>query len=186
MAVGTKIWLTQTTSKYFHVTGKSGTTITVKAGTDYTLANAAITAPYFSNEVTPVDFPSMFSYTPTLTNFTLGSGSINYAKFRMDGSKVFMRVKITLSSSTVSGLIGIGVPVDMNSNYSAAVDTPIHSGQLNDATGSRWEPWLAFGTASRLDVYYPNDSNQLSGTTSSTPFNWGNSDNIMITAEYDA
>lgn len=54
---GTKLWFTQTTSKYFYVLSISGTTVTIMPTSDYTLANAVITAPYFSNAATPIGFP---------------------------------------------------------------------------------------------------------------------------------
>ncbi len=51
-SAGMKIKLTQTTVKYFIITAVSysapNTTVTVYGGTDYTLANAAITSPYFA------------------------------------------------------------------------------------------------------------------------------------------
>lgn len=61
-AVGWKIKLTQTSAKYFVVTAKgtpSGgfTPVTIYGGTDYTLANAAISSPYFSPEKSPLNFP---------------------------------------------------------------------------------------------------------------------------------
>ncbi len=61
-SIGMKIKLTQTTVKYFIITGVSAytggnTTITVYGGTDYTLANAAITSPYFSFVRAPYGFP---------------------------------------------------------------------------------------------------------------------------------
>ena len=58
---GVRIQLTQTTVKYFIVTASSygapNTTVTVYGGTDYTLANAAITSPYFSLMKAPQGFP---------------------------------------------------------------------------------------------------------------------------------
>jgi hypothetical protein len=58
---GMRIKLTQTTVKYFIITavayGAPNTTITVYGGTDYTLANAAITLPYFSMLEVPMGFP---------------------------------------------------------------------------------------------------------------------------------
>jgi hypothetical protein len=57
---GMRIKLTQTTVKYFIVTAvafSSGTTtITVYGGTDYTLANAAITSPFYSTAKVPAGF----------------------------------------------------------------------------------------------------------------------------------
>ena len=55
--VGDRIKLTQTTAKYFIVTAITASTITVYGGTDYTLANTAITSPYFSKMKSPQGFP---------------------------------------------------------------------------------------------------------------------------------
>jgi len=61
IGLGYRIKLTQTTVKYFVVTGVGAysggkTIITVHGGTDYTLANAVITLPYFSNHKAPFGF----------------------------------------------------------------------------------------------------------------------------------
>lgn len=62
IGVGYRIKLTQTTAKYFIVTAVGAfsggnTLITVYGGTDYTLENAAITLPYYSNVKSPFGFP---------------------------------------------------------------------------------------------------------------------------------
>jgi hypothetical protein len=58
---GARIKLTQTTVKYFIVTAASysapDTTVTVYGGTDYTLANAAISETYYSVAKAPKGFP---------------------------------------------------------------------------------------------------------------------------------
>jgi hypothetical protein len=60
-SAGMKVKLTQTTVKYFIITkvaySDPNTTITVYGGTDYDLANAAITLPYFSLVKAPHGFP---------------------------------------------------------------------------------------------------------------------------------
>jgi hypothetical protein len=60
-SVGMKIKLTQTTVKYFIITAISysnpNTTVTVYGGTDYDLADAAITLPYYSMVKAPYGFP---------------------------------------------------------------------------------------------------------------------------------
>ena len=57
LSKGDRLKLTQTTAKYFYVIGVSHsagtTTVTVTGGTDYTLANAAITTPFYSKEASP-------------------------------------------------------------------------------------------------------------------------------------
>lgn len=62
LQLGDRIKLTQTTAKYFIVT-KIGTPsggftpVTIYGGTDYTLANAAITLPFWSHAKSPLGFP---------------------------------------------------------------------------------------------------------------------------------
>jgi hypothetical protein len=60
-SAGMRIKLTQTTAKYFIITkvaySSPNTTITVYGGTDYDLANAAITSPYYSTQKAPQGFP---------------------------------------------------------------------------------------------------------------------------------
>lgn len=58
---GMKIRLDQTTTKYFIITKvdyATDTTITVFGGSDYDLANAAITNPYYSTQRAPFGFPT--------------------------------------------------------------------------------------------------------------------------------
>lgn len=57
IGVGDRIKLTQTTVKYFIVTAIDSTTMTLYGGTDYTLANAAISSAYYSHTRSPVGFP---------------------------------------------------------------------------------------------------------------------------------
>ena len=62
LQAGCKIKLTQTTTKYFIVTAVGAfsggvTLVTVYGGTDYTLANAAISNPFFSCQRAPFGFP---------------------------------------------------------------------------------------------------------------------------------
>jgi hypothetical protein len=59
---GMRLKLTQTTAKFFIVVkvaySSPNTTITVYGGTDYTIANATITSPYWSMMKTPAGFPA--------------------------------------------------------------------------------------------------------------------------------
>lgn len=72
---GDKIKLTQTTDKFFSVIGVSysspNTTVTVTGGSDYSLANATITSPYFSKIENPQGFPPSFGISGTNNRFTI-------------------------------------------------------------------------------------------------------------------
>jgi hypothetical protein len=76
IGVGDRIQLTQTTVKYFIVTkaptfATGSTTLTFYGGTDYTLANAAITSPSFSHSKVPFGFnPDPLKWTQSVTQTT--------------------------------------------------------------------------------------------------------------------
>ena len=84
---GTRIKLTQTTVKYFVVAsssfGAGTTTVTITAGTDYTLANAAITNPFYSYMENPQGYPGWFNYTCNATGFS--SKTSDVGKFAVSG-----------------------------------------------------------------------------------------------------
>jgi hypothetical protein len=73
---GMRVRLVQTTTKYFIITAVSSfsggnTTITVYGGTNYTLANAAISSPYYSTAKAPYGFPlDPSGWTVTVTDTT--------------------------------------------------------------------------------------------------------------------
>jgi hypothetical protein len=79
ISVGMRIKLTQTTVKYFIVTavgsfGSGVTLVTVYGGTDYTLANAAISSPFISPVKTPFGFP--ISPTKWTVEYSSSTGAI--------------------------------------------------------------------------------------------------------------
>jgi len=77
-SIGDKLKLTQTTVKYFYVTAVADTVLTVTGGTDYTVANATITANYYSKQSSPVGFPTQ--------GFTVTAGLLT-----MQGSRAEIR-----------------------------------------------------------------------------------------------
>lgn len=80
-SVGMKIKLTQTTVRYFIITAVTDTTLTVYGGTDYDLADAAISANYYSLVKSPQGFPldpDKWTYAPTVTD-TTSAGFYNHA-----------------------------------------------------------------------------------------------------------
>jgi hypothetical protein len=79
-SAGMKIKLTQTTIKYFIITkvayASPNTTITLYGGTEYTLANTTIDAPYYSHNKAPAGFPlDPVKWTVTVTDSTQRSKS---------------------------------------------------------------------------------------------------------------
>lgn len=117
--VGTKIKLTQTTQKYFYSLGATysapNTTVTVTGGSDYSLANAAITSPAYSYSATPQGFPKYFNFVPAfnLGNAVIASGFAGgQARFRViEGACIYDFTIQNGSLSGTAGAIGISLPV---------------------------------------------------------------------------
>jgi len=124
--VGTKVKFTQSgTVKYFYVLSAvyAGTlTLTLTGGSDYTVANVAITEFYYSHGLA-YGFPDFFNYTPVVTSDAGSAGAYaqtnNYSKFKINNGSCLwtMYLKITNIGSW-TGRIIIVPPVN-------AISTPI-------------------------------------------------------------
>jgi hypothetical protein len=116
--VGDKIKLTQTTVKYFYITVVADTLLTVTGGSDYTVANAAISANYYSRLTNPLSFPDYFNYTPTFTGFSADPTNSVY-RFRIDGKMVSVVVSINGNgtSNTTGFTISAPATCKNTSNY---------------------------------------------------------------------
>ena len=149
---GTRIKLTQTTVKYFVVTSSSfaagTTTVNITGGTDYTLANAAITSPFYSYEVNPQGWPGWFNYTPTLSGFS-GTPTVQLAQFAVVGRTVFLAIGFTGTSNatTTSATLPIAMANVAQTPITPAVVTNSGSAQ---ASPGRWVP-LGNSTTLRVD-----------------------------------
>jgi hypothetical protein len=93
---GVKLMLNNTTTKYFYVLSSTysapNTTVTVTGGSDYSLANLAVTAVNISHLTAPSGFPDWFNYAPALAGWSSAPATAVY-KFRIDGRKVMVVVK---------------------------------------------------------------------------------------------
>lgn len=100
-AVGDKIRLVQTSTKYFVIVGVADSLLTITGGTDYTLANATITDPYYSHAASPMGYPNRFAYTPTATGFG-GSPPTMTGLFSVIGRRCFVTI-LTSANGTSTG-----------------------------------------------------------------------------------
>jgi hypothetical protein len=181
---GTKIKLTQTTAKYFYVVGSAfstNTTITVTGGSDYTLADAAITSPNYSYMDTPQGFPQWFAFTPAWTNITVGNGT-NTGSFCVSGQTVFIRVDFGFgSSSSIDGAVTLTFPVTINTNI--AINTVIGQISVKDGSAAPMQGQILANGGLRIG----NSSGTYLGSSvfsSTVPMTWDSSDLMGITATY--
>ncbi len=102
--VGTRIKLTQTTVKYFVVIAVSfstNTTVTITAGSDFTLANAAISLNYHSYVENPQGYPGMFNFAHAATGFT-GAVTTGVAKFSLVGHLCTVLIQFSGTSNATT------------------------------------------------------------------------------------
>jgi hypothetical protein len=104
--VGSRIKLTQSaTVKYFVVTAVSvasgTTTVTIFAGSDYTLANSAISANYHSYVVNPQGYPDWFTYNCAPTGFS-GTPTQRSSRFAVHARTCHAYVDITGTSNATT------------------------------------------------------------------------------------
>lgn len=106
---GTRIKLTQTTVKYFVVISSSfstNTTVTITAGSDYTLANAAISANFHSYVLNPQGYPGWFNFAPATSGVTSAGG---VARFCVNGRLVVLALNVTGTSNSTTKQITLPI-----------------------------------------------------------------------------
>lgn len=186
-SVGDKVKFSNGSTKYFYITAVAATTITLNGGSDYTVANSAITSVYFSKAETPLSFPQWFNYTPTFAATTLGNGTVA-GKFSMSGKTVNFRASFTLgSTSAVSSSPTVSFPVTSVSTYTT--NQPIGSITMQDTAILNYWGMLAWSsTTVALFVVGTASGTYLSGDIiiSSKPFSWGNTDILNCSGTYEA
>jgi hypothetical protein len=115
---GTKIKVTQTSTKYFYVVSSSysspNTTVTITGGSDYSLT-ANPSARWISYQANPQGFPQWFTWTPSQTGWT-GVPTGIY-RFAVHGRTVHWVVNISSGTSNATGA-RLGLPIT-----AAALDT---------------------------------------------------------------
>lgn len=168
--LGDKIKLTQTSAKYFYVTASAFssvvTTVTVTGGTDYTLANAAITLPFYSRSETPIGFPTWFNYTATYTGWSTipdSPGGQN-PKFFIHGKTCYVAFRVPVASHGTSNSANASMTLPL-----AAEDDNAYSGFAynNGVGGDGYARTVAGSTTVNI---YPTAA--FGGWTTTTTKSW--------------
>lgn len=153
---GTKIKLTQTgTTKYFYAINASysapNTTVTITGGSNYSLANAAITDAYYSYANIPQGFPGWFNWTPTYS----GSGSMTYtsvtthrARFRLDGSSCTIQLR---ANGTTGGTADVEIRATLPF-WSASYDQSLAGYVIDGAAAAYQAAIVRFSASNEIGV----------------------------------
>jgi len=108
--IGDKIKITQTTVKYFYIVGVTATILTVTAGSDYTVANAAITEPFYSKVETPQGFDAPFNWVPTLVGWSANPAT-NVYRFSLSGRKCILHIRQAADGTSNAQSITFTLPI---------------------------------------------------------------------------
>lgn len=150
--VGTKLKLTQTTIKYFYVTAvafSTDTTLTVTGGSDYTIANAAITEFYYSHGLA-FGFPEWFDWTPTsYSGFSTNPSQT--MKFSLNGRTVSLTLYLVSSGTSNGTGFEISLPIQAGSSASIKyIPIRFHD---NGSTSATWGMGLIAPNSSNIVLY---------------------------------
>lgn len=174
---GDKLKLTQATDKYFYIVGVADTVLTVTGGSDYTLTNDPITSPQLSRIENPFGFPEEFNWIPSLTNITLGNGSLS-AKFSLSAKRVDFQVVLFWGNTTsASGNQIFSVPVPMsgdNLGYIVCGNGIVADGTVNYIAA-------VFKDAANSQLRLVTNDGNVTGTV---PFTWGSNDVARFSGSY--
>ena len=144
----------------------------------YSLADNAF---YVYNGTTWVTFDiGWTTYTPTLTNITLGDGTVS-AKYVRIGKLVNVQVQFTMgSTSAVTGLIGVSLPV-------AFVSANRFVGTCRASVVINYMMHV-IGSGTNMNVYAVSTSGAYAATTNTSatvPNTWANTHQFFINATYE-
>lgn len=133
---------------------------------------------------------SWATYAPVFTNFSLGNGTLNYAKYIQIGKNVSVRIQVTLGgTSAVTGEIIFTTPVSLNSDYSDKSGM-VGWCRVTDVSASTvYEGQCVFANSTNAKfVTLKSDGTYLSetGVSASIPMTWATGDVFSLTMEYEA
>jgi hypothetical protein len=92
--------------KYYYIIGVADTVLTVTGGTDYTVADAAITDIAYSHQENPIGFPDWFTYSPVILGATFagtGSYDVQIGRFKISGKSCTFRNHLQWTNHTGTG-----------------------------------------------------------------------------------
>ena len=162
-------------------------TLTVGAnGTVLTADSAEATGMKWA---TPSGGGTYTDYTPTFANFTIGNGTINFARYVQIGKFVSVYGKVTLGSTSSMGTSPtISLPVTGTSNMSG-VGWALGSLTIGDTGTGSFEGYVKTSSTTVAQLIVGNASGTYNNTTvitSAVPMTWANTDTFLFNFTYEA
>jgi len=199
---GNIIKITQTTggTKYGVITTVAATLLTIEWLNGATLANEAITSPFYSSNATPLGAGGIAhemlstnsdwawdSWTPTLTNATLGNGTI-VAKYKQVGKTIHFMIRFVLGSTSTIGTNPLfSLPATIGTAFNVSL-MPIGFGTIEDSGTISFIAMCTpqTSTTARFFTYSATATyGQEVTTTASIPMTWTTNDAFRISGTYE-
>lgn len=156
--VGDKVRLKQGAGyKYYYIVAVAATLLTVTGGSDYTVANAAITDYDISRGNSPLGFPTTFNWAPTLVGFSADPTNTSY-RFSITGNVCNVNVIQSTPGTSNSTELKISAP----RTAAASLQTWGNLCWLSIDSGGYVSPAVATIDASASNIVVTKD---LSGAT---------------------
>jgi hypothetical protein len=128
----------------------------------------------------PLGVTSWTTWTPTLTNLTLGNGTLT-ASYQRVGNLIFYVFKFTLGSTSVVGTgLAFSPPV---AHSSVMGNTPVGSARLLDDNGVDYHGF-GFRSGTDIVIHAVDGASNLTAVTALVPFIWATGDSISISGWY--
>lgn len=184
---GVKIKFTQTSAKYFYVTASSHadgtTTVTVTGGSDYSVANAAITSPYYSLADKPQGFPNAFNYSVTWSSTgasqpAIGNGTLT-GSFSIANGYVTAVVTLFCGSTTTYG--------DPYWKFSVPVTSAGPGqmfGQANDSGTAEYPVYITISNGTTAPTVSGITPSATGSVYSAFPMTWTENDSLNMVYTY--
>jgi hypothetical protein len=188
-SIGDRITFVQTTNKYFNVVNISDAQLTLYGGSDYSVANAAITNPRFSKFLNPVGFPYWFNYlhgwSSSGTQPDLGNGT-SLCRFNIYGRLLAFNSQLIMGSTTTYGTGSYywALPMPVSANAGASIATFM----LYDASVTgRYTRFtnLQNNLVSISALWSSADANVAANLSPTIPFTWTNGDIYRVSGQYE-
>jgi hypothetical protein len=127
------------------------------------------------------------TWTPTLTNLTLGSGVI-VARYKQIGRRVDYRFRFTLGAGSAVGTSPrFTLPVaPIASPAYVTFNDPLGDGQLADTGTANRRASVHMSSGSTVEIYSYSTTGVLTVITATVPHTWASTDVIAISGTYEA
>lgn len=179
---GDRVKFTQTTVKYFVITGVADTVLTFAVSTDYVVANAAISAISYSHQANPIGFPHWFAYTPT---GVAGSNVTLTGRFNVLGNMCRVRLHAAFTGA-ITFTTQPTLPITASASIiggTAGTNPSGVGGYLDNGTAQSDHGVVPCVSASGTVVNVGNFAGGL--ISASSPITWANGDTFTLDFNYE-